>query len=146
MKNFLICAALLTGFVCFSGYASADVNMQEGQWETTIEMKMEGMPFPMPPITSKVSQCLTKKDMVPDTANKDQKCEVRNRKVSGNKVSWTVICSDKDGRSEGEGEITYSGSTYKGVIKTKIFSKGSAKPMISTMKLAGKRTGNCTNK
>jgi hypothetical protein len=51
----------------------ADVNMQEGIWEATIEIKMEGMPFPMPPVTSKVTQCITKKDLVPGTADKDQK-------------------------------------------------------------------------
>ena len=37
--------------ICFSGSAIAGVNMQEGNWETTVEMTMEGLPFPMPPTT-----------------------------------------------------------------------------------------------
>jgi hypothetical protein len=126
-----------------AGTVSAGVDMQEGNWETTIEMTMEGMPFPMPPMTSKVTQCLTKKDLVPNTSTREQKCEMKNQKISGNKVNWKMICVDKEGRSEGEGEMTYSGSSYKGVIKTRTTTKGSNETIQSTMKMQGRRIGNC---
>jgi hypothetical protein len=32
-----------------TGSAFAEVNMQEGMWEISGEMKIEGLPFPMPP-------------------------------------------------------------------------------------------------
>src|SRR3989337_420880 len=92
---------------------SAGVNMQEGNWESTMEIKMEGMPFPMPPMKFTTTQCLTKEDMVPKTAQKDQQCEIKEKKVSGNKVTWKVKCVEKNGTTEGEGEITYSGNSYQ---------------------------------
>lgn len=142
----ILAGVVLMAVLCIGGPAFAEVNMQEGNWETTIEMKMEmeGMPFPMPPMTYKVTQCLTKKDMVPSTAKKDEKCEVRNRKISGNTVSWSVVCVDKEGRSEGDGTITYAGGSYQGTINMKITAKDDPKPMRSTMKMNGKRLGNCT--
>jgi hypothetical protein len=142
MRN-LVSGALLC--VLLSGTSAlAGVNMQEGSWETTVQMTMEGLPFPMPPTTYTSTQCLTKKDMVPSTEGKGQKCRIRNQKVSGNTVTWSVVCEDSQGRSEGEGKITYAGSSFSGVIKTKITTKGESKPMRSTMEMKGKRLGNCT--
>jgi hypothetical protein len=143
MKRSMV-AVMLIGVLWTAGPVVAEVNMQEGNWESTIEMKMEGMPFPVPPMTYKVTQCLTKKDMVPNMAKKDQKCEVKNQKVSGSKVSWTVVCVDPEGRSEGEGEITYSGNAYQGTMKMKLITKDGPQPLRSTMKMDGKRLGNCT--
>ncbi len=138
----LVCSMLV--FVLgYAGAAEAGVDMQEGNWETTVEMTMEGMPFPMPPTTYRSTQCLTKKDLVPSTAEKDQKCEVRSRKATGNTVSWTVVCRDADGTSEGQGEITYSGSTYKGVVRTTIRSKEAGETVRTTMHMKGKRLGPC---
>jgi len=137
---------VLVAVLSAGGTVLADVNMQEGNWETTIEtkMEMEGMPFPLPPMTYKVSQCLTKKEMVPNTAKKDQKCEVKNQKITGNTVTWQVVCVDKDGKSEGDGAITYAGNSYDGAIKMKITTKDSPKPMRMNIKMNGKRIGNCT--
>lgn len=122
----------------------AEVNMQEGNWETTMEMKMEGMPVPMPPVVSKVQQCITKKDLVPKTSNKEQKCDIRSQKVQGNKVSWDMVCVDKNGTMESQGEITYAGNNYQGVVKTRTTPKDRpGKPMTSSMKMMGKRLGPC---
>lgn len=140
MKKLMLGTALIVLGV--SGSAPA-VDMQEGSWETTIEMKMEGMPFPMPPMTTTITQCLTKKDMVPNTGTKEQKCDIKNQKIVGNKVTWTVICVDKEGRTEGNGEMTYAGTSYQGVLKTKMTTAGSSETMHSTIKMKGKRIGNC---
>jgi hypothetical protein len=122
----------------------AEVNMQEGNWETTMESKMEGMPYPMPPVISKVTQCITKKDPVPKTANKEQTCDIKDQKDSGNKVSWKMVCVDKDGTMEGQGEITYAGNSYQGTVKTRMTSKERPKEaMTSTMKMKGRRLGAC---
>ena len=69
----VLVAALLIVFSTIAGSAAGDVNMQEGNWETTIDLAMQGMPFPVPIMTKKVSQCLTRRDMVPNSANKEQK-------------------------------------------------------------------------
>jgi hypothetical protein len=89
-------------------FVYAAVNMQEGEWETTMEVKMDmpGMPYPMQPMSFKTSNCLTKEDLVPHTAQKDQNCKVLEQKVKGDKVSWKVKCVEKDATSIGDGEIT----------------------------------------
>ena len=132
----MFCVVPITSF--------AEVNMQEGSWETTMEMKMEGMPGVMPPIVTKVQQCITKKDLVPKTANKEQKCDIKSQKVLGNKVSWNMICVDKNGTMESQGEITYAGNSYQGVVKTRTTTKDRpGKPMTSSMKMMGRRLGPC---
>lgn len=128
-------------FVGAAGYA-AEVNMQEGNWETTVEMKLEGLPFPMPPMTYKNTECLTKKDMVPNTASKDQKCEVKDQKITANKVTWKIHCKDKNGVTDGDGEIVYTGTSYQGSMRMKTTDKG-GETMTSNIKLMGKRLGVC---
>jgi hypothetical protein len=140
----LIAAGAVVVFSIVPIASFAEVNMQEGNWETTMESMMEGMPFPMPPVTSKVTQCITKKDLVPKTAGKDQTCDIKDQKVSGNKVSWKMVCVDKKGTMEGQGEITYAGHSYQGTVKTRMTTKERPKEaMTSTMKMQGRRLGAC---
>ncbi|MBI4688405.1 MAG: DUF3617 family protein [Nitrospirae bacterium] len=136
-RTVLVYAAIL-----LAASASEGVDMQEGEWEYTSEVVMEGMPFAIPP--TKTRQCLTKKDIVPEPeSEKDKDCIVKDQQISGNTVKWTVICKDKDGTSEGKGVITYSGSSYKGTMKmTMTDKKGSTEQM--TIKMSGKHLGPCT--
>lgn len=136
-RTVLLCASFLP-----AASASEALDMQEGEWEFTTEMTMEGMPFSIPP--TKDRQCLTKKDLVPKgEEDKDRNCVVKDQQVSGNTVKWTVICKDKDGTSEGKGTITYSGSNYKGTMKmTQTDKRGNAETM--TMKLSGRYLGPCS--
>ena len=59
------------------------------------------------------------------------------QKVVGNKVSWRMECK----KAEGEGEITYRGTTYNGFFKMKMVEEGQT--MTMNMKLAGKYLGPC---
>lgn len=71
----LVSASLLA----FSTPAAAASGMQEGEWESVVEFRMEipGLPFAMPPMTIKTNQCLTEKDMVPSTARKTNDAKSR---------------------------------------------------------------------
>ncbi len=123
------------------------VDMTEGNWETTIEFKMDmpGMPAEMMrPMKFTHTQCLTKKDMVPDTSQENQSCKMKDQEVIGNKVTWKMECEDKETRTEGQGEITYSGTGYKGTMKAKMTQKKKGdQPMIVDYKLSGRRLGDC---
>ncbi len=124
--------------------APAAVNMQEGNWEMTIKVKLEGLPFAMPPMTVRSTQCITKKDMVPKTSGKDQKCQITDQKESGNTVTWKITCTEKDGStSVGEGTVTYSGNTLAGKIRTTMKDKKGKNASTSTTEMTGKRTGDC---
>lgn len=125
---------------------SAEINMKGGEWEITMETKMEGLPFPMAPISSKISQCVTKEDMVPKASEKEENCKIKNQKIIGNKVTWKVECVDKNASSEGEGEIIYSGNSYTGNIRTKSTDKSGGGAITSMTRLTGRRIGECTKK
>jgi hypothetical protein len=120
----------------------AEPNMQEGQWEISGEMKLEGMPFAMPAMPIKYTQCLTKKDIVPQKKDKNQDCKMVSNKIEGNTVSWVMECKDKKGTTESKGTVTYKGNSFDSTMHNVTTDTKGAKS-VSTMKMSGKRTGDC---
>ena len=116
-------------------------NMEEGNWEVTMKMQMEGMPFAMPPM--KVNQCLTKKDMLPNASADKNSCDVKEQKVSGDTVTWRMVCKDPEGTTENEGKITYFGKLYEGTMHTKTTPKQGGETMSASYQLQGRHTGAC---
>lgn len=115
--------------------ASQAVNMQDGKWEITSTLEMQGVPAGMmKPQT--FTSCLSQKDYVPKgTGQKD--CEMKSSRVDGNTVSWEVVCKD----SSGKGRITYAGSTFDGVMEMTM--KEGGKDMNAKMTMKGKHIGPC---
>lgn len=115
--------------------ASQAVNMQDGKWEITSTLEMQGVPAGMmKPQT--FTSCLSQKDYVPKgTDQKD--CEMKSSRVDGNTVSWEVVCKD----SSGKGRITYAGSTFDGVMEMTM--KEGGKDMNAKMTMKGKHIGPC---
>jgi hypothetical protein len=122
---------------------------QDGRWQVTMEMSMPGMPAGMPPITTE--QCLTPEDVknpqaiVPQNQGRgrgrgNQQCSVSDYKMSGNKATWSMKC-DGDTSMTGTGEMTYDGDSYIGLMNMNMNMNG--QPMAMTMKMAGKRLGDC---
>ena len=137
MKNVVRQTIVLFALIllCAAGTAHpAGVDMKEGDWEISSEtsMAMEGMS--MPSRANKSTYCLTQEDLVP---NKDKECKIVKQKVTGNKVSWRMECK----KGEGEGEISYRGTTYDGFFKMKMVDEGQT--MTMNVKLAGKYLGPC---
>ncbi|MCK9417876.1 MAG: DUF3617 domain-containing protein [Nitrospirae bacterium] len=122
--------------------AVAEPNMQEGMWEIKGEMKLEGLPFPMPPIPVSYTQCLTKKDMIPQKKEKNQDCKTIKNEIVGNTVSWVMQCKDKNGVTDSTGNITYKGNSFVGTVHTEMMEKKGSKSE-STLQMSGKRTGDC---
>ncbi len=120
----------------------AEISMDDGNWEVVTQMIMEGMPFQIP--ATKITQCLTKQNAVPGS-DKGENCKVLSQSITGNKVTWKVRCVDKEGTTEGEGEITYSGSSYKGALAMRMIEK-SGNTRNFQMNLSGRRIGDCTDK
>jgi len=117
--------------------ASPSVNMQDGKWEITTMVEMEGMPAGMmKPQT--FTSCLNQKDYIPK--NDEQKdCSMKDSKIDGNTVSWEVICKDMNGK----GKITYAGATFDGVTEMTMKGKGKDKDMNMKMSMKGKHIGPC---
>ena len=133
---------------------SAGVDMKEGEWEISTETSMTMGTISMPSMTSKMTHCLTHDNPVPASEKEKEKdCRVVDQKVVGNKVSWHIVCKD----GEGEGEITYSGTIYKGTFRMNMVEGGETakkrasrkktaedgETMTMNMKLSGRYLGPC---
>lgn len=115
--------------------ADSGPDMQEGLWEITTRLHMQGMN--MPPMTQ--TQCLTKENMVPIGSERSQDCEITNMETSGNTVTWAMSCPSPQGETTGTGRITYHGDTFEGEFTMKNPASG---PEITT-RMTGRRIGDC---
>ena len=136
--------AIILALVWCGGSYAADPNMKDGLWEITTKTEMKGMPGNIPPTTMK--QCLTKKDSVPqEDKGKNPNCKMTENKVSGDTVTWTMLCKEKDGTMENKGQMTYKGDTFDGKSVMTMKDK-SGKAQVITSKMTGKRLGPCDKK
>ena len=140
-KKLLLSLIVMSSLICAS-FAVAAPDMKEGLWEVTVTSKMEmpGMTMPMPPV--KYTQCLTKNDFVPQKAEPGQECEKMSVNVSGNTVSWSIKCNNKEGAMKGTGKITYKGNTYEGVMNMTFPNQGGGEGKM-TSSMSGKWIDKC---
>ena len=139
MKNAVRQTVVLFAFILLCAVStaySAGIDMKEGDWEISSETSMTMGAMSMPPMANKSSYCLTREDPVPKS-EKDKDCRIVKQKVVGNTVSWRMECK----KGEGEGEISYHGTTYNGFFKMTMVESGET--MTMNMKLAGKYLGPC---
>jgi len=135
----VVLLSVIALFVFAAPLLAAPPNMQPGNWEITMKMQIEGVPFSMPPM--KMNHCYTQKDIedskntLPSGSNKKNDCEVKDMKAVGNSATWNIVC--KDG-SKGTGDISYKGTTYDSTMK--MTGKDGAK---STTNIKAKRLGDC---
>jgi hypothetical protein len=119
----------------FSCSAQKGPNMKEGMWEVTIRMEVPGMPVQMSPQT--YTQCLTKREALPQRRESDQNCKIVKQDIKGDTVSWVVECKTSEGTAVSDGRLTYKGDTFEGVIQ---MTQGSMK---ATQRLSGRWIGKC---
>jgi hypothetical protein len=125
--------------LAFTSSVFAELNMQDGKWEITTNVEMKGMP-PMPP--TKFTQCITRKDAIPQKPENNQDCKVTNNKVSGDTVTWSMQCKSKEGTMDSNGKITYKNDTFDGIVNMNMDGPKTGK-MQMTQHMSGKRIGNC---
>ena len=135
-KGIFAASVALAAFtsICF---ADSGPDMREGQWEITTKMEMVGMPMDMPPVTN--TQCLTKKDLVPENSQPGQDCTFPETKTTGNTVTWKIECKGQGGEMKGSGELTYSGDSFKGTMELQMPQSN----MEMTGRMEGRRIGDC---
>ena len=134
LKKFFVISAVLL-FSASAVFAGSSVNMEEGLWEITSEVKMPGMS--MPPSTR--TQCITKDDLVPQKAQPGQECQVTDVQYKGNTVTWKMRCSGQGGDMTGTGQITYNGDSFVGQMKMTM----PGQRMKITTHMKGRRIGDC---
>ena len=135
----------LTALLALSTAVFAQGPRRDGKWEVTMQMEMPGMPA-MPPFKSE--QCVTQEQAndpqsaVPQQPGGKSDCKTEDYKMTGNKASWTTKCTTPQPMT-GSGEMTYTDNAYTGVMKMNT-QRADGQPMIMTMKMTGKRLGDCT--
>jgi hypothetical protein len=136
-------AAAMAIALATAGSLHAQGPRRDGRWEVTVRMEMPGAPAGLPPMT--VTQCVTPEEakapdsvlpQAPGTAMPET-CKLTDQKVSGNKVSWALMCEGAEAMS-GNGELVYTDSSFEGFMK--MMHSGQT----MTMKYTGKRLGDCT--
>ncbi len=140
MRFTITMAASIVLSFFLAGLAFAEPNMQEGMWEISMKTEMPGMKMDMPPM--KFSQCLTKKDLVPQKKEKNEDCKMIDTRIDGNTVTWVMQCRMKDGTMDSTGKITYKGNGFDGVMKAVMNTKDTGKMEI-TQHMSGRRVGDC---
>lgn len=134
MKTFHSAFALVA-LCCSTSSAFADG--PDDLWEINVKMEMAGMPA-MPAHTSQVCQKKGQLDPTKTGAkDKDNDCQVTDKKQSGNKMSWKMVCT-KPQAMTGTGEITHTGDTYQGAMAM------NAEGMDMKQTFSGKKVGSCT--
>lgn len=125
MGLLIFCTAVCTG---------SELNMKDGMWEITSQVKMQGMSIP--PVT--FSQCITKDNAVPQNNSPGHDdCKVSDMKTIGSTVSWTVTCSGQAGDMKGKGKITYHGDRFEGQMTMEHMG------MVMVTEMSGRHTGPC---
>jgi hypothetical protein len=114
--------------------------MRPGRWQNTVQMQVPGMPTPMPPQIA--TRCVTAEQLQRDpnswlpSGPDGRACTISDQKIVQNKVTWKVACTGQMAMT-GTGAITFVDDTYDGTMMASM-SMGEI-----TMKLSGKRLGDC---
>ena len=132
LGTLLLAGALV---VTSAGLAAAAGPKGGDEWEIKTTMEMPGLPFALPPTV--IRQCLEDK-AVPYQGKKDEKCDTVYKNMSGNTLSWQVVCDTKDGKMEMTGETSYSNDSMDSKMKMKSKKGGDI-----SMHMTGKKLGPC---
>ena len=138
--TFAVGMAILVG----AAGAIAQSPVRPGRWELTMQMQMAGSPVQMPEMKS--TRCVTPEDAKDPARSlpsgpegrggQKSDCKMSDYKVSGNTATWKMVCTSPQAMTS-TGEMTFTDDSYTGTMKM----DSPQGPM--TMKLAGKRIGDC---
>jgi hypothetical protein len=141
MKTTLVAAIVVLAGVTA---AIAQTPMRPGLWENTMQMQMAGSPIQMPAMKS--TRCVTPEDAKDPTrslptgpegrGNQKSDCKMSDYKMTGNTATWKMVCTSPQAMTM-NAETTFTDNSYDGTMKSDT-PQGQM-----TMKIAGKRIGDC---
>ena len=127
----------ISSMLLFAYNISAKPNIKPGLWKFTVKMTMPGMPYNMPEATSE--KCITDADLIPKTDSPNQECKIKNQKISGNTISYSIDCKQEGTTTKGNAKLTYSGKKMQG--KMNITVKPGNTKMVNN--ISGSYVGAC---
>ena len=141
-KLYFIVSSLLIIFTpC--GYADSNQpDIMEGMWELTFNAEISGISDSMPPVTTSVKQCISKKNALdPQMLLKNQNCELSNLSIQKNSASWNMRCQQQGISMTGNGTFSYQYQSVSGVVVMNMM--GEAGGMKITTQTNGHYVGPC---
>ena len=129
-------------FLLLAPAVSAYADVQEGLWEITFSMRMDGTEQDLGPYTKQ--QCFTKADTQDPSklfGDSDGSCEYVNKRYNGNQFYFSVRCNIGIPLS-GTGQAEFSSDSLEGDMQLSAQTEGG--PSVGThSKVFGKRLGAC---
>jgi len=130
---------IIVALTCLATVANA-VDMQDGNWEITVQTEMQGTPMKLPPMT--YTQCLTGQNIIPMQDKTGQQCEFIEKNISGNPVTWKMRCTTQGMKMDIEGKVNYQNTSFSGNI-TMCMNNPDGMETAMKQKISGKRIGDC---
>lgn len=116
-------------------------NMKEGLWEVTAKIQEPKGLGSSPPTT--VQHCVSHKELQDPQSiipGGGSGCEIKDHKVQGSTVTWTMTCSGKNPMT-GSGSITFGETSYAGSSRLSVKKKDQTVQM--TVRYNGRYIGPC---
>lgn len=145
----MIRPALIATLVALPLVAGADErpNIEPGLWEYTNTTKTEGESS-MPEQTDTREECVTEEDIEEGLdegfhqVQEDDDCEVRDRSMSADEATYTLICKDAEGTAmEMEMNMEFMGDRMEGEMNGEYNTEMGNMKM--TWEIVGERVGDC---
>ena len=119
--------------------------MKEGLYEVRMEMEIPGMPQGMGKQQMTMQNCVTAQDIESGRVGKgreqmQERCEIKNFKMSGNTASYTTVCKGEHAMTA-DTTITFAGNDYKMDMKMAMNQGGQVMNM--HQKMDGRYLGPC---
>jgi len=118
IKLFLICLTIAFPVTSFA----EELNMAPGLWDQCGSLE----DAPVKCITQNyTADDLKGNKIVLPGVNQDKECLITRYNQVGNTIEWeSDCCNSKKAPNTSDGKITYSGTVYEGVVKTKLYYSG----------------------
>ncbi|MDM8541819.1 DUF3617 family protein [Desulfococcaceae bacterium HSG9] len=130
---------IIVALTCLTANADA-VDMQDGNWEITVQAEIQGTSMKLPPMT--YTQCLTSQNVIPMQSKSGQECEFIEKNVSGNPITWKMRCTGQGMKMDIDGKVNYQNTSFSGNITMRVNNPDGEKTVMK-QKISGKRTGDC---
>ena len=132
--NFIFTGACVVFLFSMNSFA---LDFNPGEYQITSQVKMPGIP------AQTTTECVSEQDTIPKSDSSGQDCEIHNMEQKGNVITWEMECNQEGQKITSQGEMIYSGDSFKGTITVKMGPQ--AGNMVMTTEITGKRTGSCKN-
>lgn len=132
--NFIFTGVCVVFLFSMNSFA---LDFNPGEYQITTKVKMPGIPAQI------TTECVSEQDLIPKSDSSGQDCEIHNMEQKGNVITWEMECNQEGQKMTSQGEMIYSGDSFKGTITVKMGPQ--AGNMVMTTEITGKRTGSCKN-